>query len=214
MGWLDTKWNNLRKTGADFRPRDIHDFYPTPLSFALASLNLLGNIDPKHIIDPGAGSGVWGEAARKKFPTAIITGVELRPVIKPAAYNFWYQSDYRNLVTLSPVCDLIIGNPPYKYAEEFVRLSLPMLEPGGKMVFLLRLAFLESQRRLKLWHDYKPQSVTVCANRPSFTGDGNTDATAYAIFIWEKGWTGSTALDWLYVDTTNEKQLSLFAGVV
>lgn len=182
------------------RKRDPHDFYPTPLSLCRAALAELPPAPvPDSILDPGAGSGVWGKAARDLYPRALITGVELRPDAIPPAetYTAWHTGDFR-LYDPGWKHDLIMGNPPYKYAEAFIRHSLSMLKDYGWLVFLLRLAFLEEQDRGKdFWRKFPPERVSVCSQRPSFTGDGNTDATAYAVYYWRKGWTGPTRLDWL-----------------
>lgn len=182
--------NNLPKR------RDF-DFYPTPLSVAMDALEYLPeDFKPQCLLDPGAGTGVWGRAARLLWPFLTITGVDIRPVFRPKEYNFWLQEDYL-LTDKTPAFDLIVGNPPYKYTEQFVRHSLGMLENGGHLVFLLRLSFLEGQeRRRGLWREYPPRFVVVCSKRVSFTGDGQTNATAYAYFIWQKGWKGETVLKW------------------
>lgn len=91
----------------------------------------------------------------------------------------------------------MIGNPPYRLAEEAVRWGLTHLRFGGAVVMLLRLAFLEGQARGRgLWREFPPSRVRVLTRRPSFTGNGKTDATAYAIFEWA-GSPKATTLDWL-----------------
>jgi len=180
------------------RVRDEHDFYPTPAGLCRRSLDLVSDREPWFILDPGAGAGPWGQAARVRWPWARIDGVDLRPIPRPTGYNEWYAGcDYLAHPFLMQY-DLIIGNPPYKYAEAFIRRSLGLLAPWGEMVLLLRLAFLEGQARgVGLWRDARPAHVAVCSRRPSFTGNAKTDATAYAVFVWRKGHTGSTELSWL-----------------
>lgn len=183
--------NNLPK-------RRAFDFYPTPLHVASDALTFLPEgFTPQCILDPGAGTGVWGMASRRRWPNSLITGVELRTETpKPNAYNFWMHQNFL-LSTATPAFDLVVGNPPYDVAEQFIRHSLNCLEHGGYMVLLLRLAFLESQTRARaLYRHTPPQSVVVRANRVSFTGDGQTNATAYAYFIWQKDWHGEPALKW------------------
>ena len=177
--------------------RQDFDFYPTPLAVAQDALTHVPiMINPTCILDPGAGTGVWGKAARGLFPQSTITGIDLRPVPKVPAYNFWFHADYL-LMDAAPVFDLVIGNPPYKYAEQFVRQSMKMLEIQGCLILLLRLNFLESQSRATgLWREHPPLKVVVSSKRVSFTGDGKTNATAYAYFIWQKGWKGETRLLW------------------
>ena len=88
----------------------------------------------------------------------------------------------------------VVGNPPYRHAEEFVRRSLSDVDRGGVVAFLLRLGFLESTKRLAFWENSPAREVVVLAERPSFTGDGKTDGCAYGFFIWRKGWIGDTTI--------------------
>ena len=188
------------------RPDD--DFFPTPESLCRVALRQLDVTAPQRVLDPGCGAGPWGRAARERWPGSHVLGVELtEDRVNRAhtagvfdAYNQVLPCDY---LTLSPNAigrfDVIIGNPPFKLGEGFVMKSLNLLAPDGTLIFLLRLAFLESQGRYKrLYSDAaKPAAVHILAERPSFTGNGKTDATAYALFVWHQGWTGQTALHWL-----------------
>jgi len=61
---------------------------------------------------------------------------ELRQVERPAHTDAWIVGDFLS-VRPAPV-DLIIGNPPYKLAQPFVRHALTLLAPGGALLFLLR----------------------------------------------------------------------------
>lgn len=182
-------------TTKQLRPRERHDHYPTPSGLCRAALGILpGTFAPRYILDPGAGTGVWGAAARERWGAGPqITGVELQLSPRPAAYDRWHCGQFSAYTALAmregqPAPELIMGNPPYRWAEAFVRLSLAMLSPGGYLVQLLRTAFLEGQARARgFWATHAPISVDTCSRRPSFTGDGRTDATAYSIFVWRKG---------------------------
>lgn len=175
-------------TTKPLRKRDPNDFYPTPSELCEAALDLIPNtFTPGLILDPGCGTGVWGQAARLRWYDARIEGVEIRDIARPEGYDHLDIEDFR-LLKPAPVYDAVIGNPPYKYAESFVRLGMDSLLDGGYMVYLLRLAFLEGQKRAAgLWRKYRPTHVAVCSKRPSFSGNRKTDATAYAIFVWQKG---------------------------
>lgn len=187
-------------TTKKMRPRDPDDFYPTPYALCLAALRLVEGKLPYFVpycgysfFDPGAGNGPWGKAARQLWLDAFITGCDTRDIPCPENYDAWAsQTDYRYM-ELPDIHDIVGGNPPYKHAEAFVRKSLGILKPGGLIVFLLRLAFLEGKGRGRgLWKDYKPKWIYVCSERPSFFPEGHpqhgaTDATAYGVFIWQKG---------------------------
>ena len=78
--------------------------------------------------------------------------------------------------------DLIVTNPPFSLALEFLEKSLREAEV---VVYLLRLNFLGSQKRKPFWEKNPPSHIFVLSKRPSFTGKG-TDATEYAWFVWDK----------------------------
>lgn len=97
------------------------------------------------------------------------------------------------------IFDLVVGNPPYGKARQFVEDAMAVLRPGGWLMFLLRLGFLAGQARAKeLYRQYPLRHCAVLAQRPSFSGDGKTDAEEYGIFFFQKGfvgqWTGSQLL--------------------
>ena len=79
--------------------------------------------------------------------------------------------------------DLIITNPPFSIALDFLQKSLKEAET---VVYLLRLNFLGSQKRKEFWQKNPPTHLFTLAKRPSFTGKG-TDATEYAWFVWDGG---------------------------
>jgi len=79
---------------------------------------------------------------------------------------------------------LIITNPPYKLAQEFIERALQVTSPiGGEVAMLLRLNFLGSQKRGAWLVNHVPD-LYVLSERPSFNGNGKTDATEYAWFCW------------------------------
>jgi hypothetical protein len=181
------------------RPREDNDHYPTPYELARAALDQLPYMNyPQSVLDAGCGSGVWGQAARDKWGYSfLLDGVDIRDVGVPAGYGEVYQLDYTT-ERLDGKYDVVIGNPPYSHAEAFVRKALTNTFNGGYVLFLLRLAMLEGQARMTgLWREYPPMRVAVLGARPSFTGNGKTDATAYAVYLWRKGYDGETTLSWL-----------------
>lgn len=95
----------------------------------------------------------------------------------------------------------ILTNPPYKYATEFVLKALELLHEGCKCYMFLKLTFLEGKRRyIELFRDTPPRSVYVfservlCAKNAEFDRmrEGGGSAVAYAWFVWQKGYAGTT----------------------
>lgn len=195
------------------RPRKKYDFYETPPELARAALEALSNYNkfysycPSDVLDAGAGMGVWGRCVKKVWgdESIFITGAEIEEKLGMPGYDEWYFGDYLDYpenIGMGPC--LIVGNPPYSLAEEFVRKSLSLVDSyNGYVFFLLRLAFLESKKRyFGLFKEHPPMKVWVLSRRPSFfttkEGRKTTDALSYAMFLWKKGWEGTTELDWLY----------------
>ena len=101
----------------------------------------------------------------------------------------------------SPQCD-IITNPPYKYAKEFVEHALDISNKGRKVAMFLKVQFLEGKARKKLFKKYPPKTIYVSSSRLKCAMNGefekfHSSATAYAWFIWEKGYTGDTVVKWI-----------------
>jgi hypothetical protein len=92
----------------------------------------------------------------------------------------------------------IVTNPPFKLADQFVRHAL-LLCP--RVIMLLRLAFIESERRRDILDSGLLARIHVFRNRlPMMHRDGwdgpiATSATPFAWFIWEWGHTGPAAID-------------------
>ena len=76
--------------------------------------------------------------------------------------------------------DLILTNPPFSLAKEFIDHSLPRAKVT---IMLLRINYLGSISRHAWWKENPPKALHVLSKRPSFTGKG-TDATDYAWFMW------------------------------
>ena len=194
------------------RPRKKYDFYETPIELCKESLTRLF-IDERLdfggvYLDAGAGSGVWGKAlysckdmGENVFSHYII-GVDIVKRDISVGYDSWKCVDFIDFEDSG--VDMVFGNPPYSIAEEFVRKGMELVIDGGYVYFLLRLAFLESKKRINLFNKFPPKRVYVLQRRPSFfSANGKTrttDATSYAMFLWQKGYEGKPELDWLYWD--------------
>ena len=98
----------------------------------------------------------------------------------------------------------IITNPPYKYALEFVEHALKIVRYSDKVAMFLKLQFLEGKRRKKLFLSQPPKTVYVsssrllCAKNAEFEKmiAGGGSAVAYAWYVWQKGFNGTTELKW------------------
>lgn len=182
------------RTDEPLPERQEYDFYPTDRGTVEDALHAIyrGVFVPRRILDPGAGAGIWGEVARERWRNAHITGVELRDVPSHPAYDEWATGSFLDSgLELSSAFDLVMGNPPYGVAEEFVRRSLSLLVPGGRLVFLLKLSFMAGKHRAaNLYAEHPPRWYAPCGRRPSFTGDGKSAPEEYTLCIWQRGYSG------------------------
>ncbi len=185
------------------------DAYATPLPLARAICQYLRRTaagdQPDEIMEPSAGQGPFVVAARETWPEAHVTAVDIDPAcrapLKAAGAHVVLVEEWVGLarklalhqVKKSPATRLVIGNPPYREAQEHIEAAVGWVREGDRVAFLLRLAFLESSRRLAFWRAYTPALVAPIVPRPSFTG-GGTDATAYGLFVWRRGRRGGSRL--------------------
>ena len=99
------------------------------------------------------------------------------------------------------VAPVIITNPPYRYALEFVEHAI---ELGAERVCMfLKLTFLEGVKRQRLFQKYPPHTVAVFTKRIQVARNGDPEmfkkssAACYAWFIWDKGYTGAPKITWV-----------------
>jgi hypothetical protein len=171
--------------------RHPDDFYGTPAwvtDLILPFLPLAGTI-----VEPSCGDGAILARVAIARPRGCLRGFELNPeraeqarVRVPSAEvrtgDFLHWAEHNTIDDVG----LIIGNPPFTFAQEFVEACIGLAAPTrGTVAMLLRLAFIESEERA-CFHAAHPSDVYPLANRPSFTGDG-TDSAAYGWFVWGPG---------------------------
>lgn len=168
--------------------RKPYDFYATPIDVVENLLNNINlNLYGDKVLEPGAGNGNIVRVINKLYPSKNVTALEIRD----EEYNNLFPhsneviiDDFFNTDKLGKY-SIIIGNPPYSQAKEFIEKSLELLKDDGILIFLLRTAFLESRSRYEFWQQHPLSGLYTLSKRPSFTGKG-TDATSYSWFIWDK----------------------------
>lgn len=163
------------------------DFYSTPYETIEALLkNYVVAYPGESILEPSAGNGIIIKSLRDAgYATNYTHAVEIRPEEQKKLRNLADTVRIGSFLDESQKFDVIIGNPPFSLAQQFVDKSLELLNPGGRLIFLLRTSFLESKKRFSWWQNKLPTKLYVLSRRPSFTGKG-TDATSYSWFVWEK----------------------------
>lgn len=163
--------------------RIAHDVYPTPDWLTRAILPVLRKKLPRgpvEVFEPACGSRqAIVEVVKSEWPYAQVACSD---IVEP------WSADFLTLPP-EPRFDLIITNPPFYLAIEFVHQALKWRRNETSVVaMLLRLNFLGSKKRAPWLRDNMP-SVYVTPKRPSFSvnkkGKAGTDSIEYAWFVWD-----------------------------
>lgn len=105
--------------------------------------------------------------------------------------------------------DTIVTNPPFKNAQAFVAKAKELCP---RVVMLLRLAFLESERRRSILDDGTLARVHIfrkrlpMMHRAGWDGRKSNSGMAFAWFVWDRDHRGPTELHRLSWDTEEDRR--------
>lgn len=97
------------------------------------------------------------------------------------------------------VYENIVSNPPYRLSEEFIKKGLR--SANERVAILARIAFLNGQRRFKLYTERPPEKVVILSRRPSMPPGGMNiipqgGKTDFCWIVWNNKYTGPTQIVW------------------
>jgi hypothetical protein len=165
------------------------DCYETPPEAVQALLKV--EKLPHRIWEPCCGSGnIAG--------TLIQAGHAVSPT---DLYDYGYGLPDVDFLTteVQTSADAIVTNPPYQLAQKFIERAIDLKIP--LVIMLLRLAFLESERRRTVLEHSGLARIHVFRNRlpmmhrKGWDGPKASSAIPFAWFVWERGHTGPTIID-------------------
>jgi hypothetical protein len=113
------------------------------------------------------------------------------------------QKNFFKFTKLPKGVKTIVTNPPFYLAHEFVLKSLELLPEGGKLCLLLRVQFLEGQKRKSMFQSSPPIRMRVFSKRLprmhkfGHKGSRSSSVLAFAWFIWIKGNDKPTKIYWI-----------------
>lgn len=168
--------------------RQKHDFYATEPK----ATELLLTLDTfSNVWECACGGGDMAEVLRKHNILSFASD----------KYYSGYGVEQDFLTTQNKWHGDIITNPPYKYANEFIKKALDLLEDGHKLALFMPCRYLAGKARKKSFTEYPPYKVWVSSSRLICAINGDFDsvkesAVDYAWFIWHKGYSGETKLGW------------------
>lgn len=162
------------------------DFYSTP---KWATLALMKREKFKGtIVEPACGNGRMSRVIKK-----------FNPVRSYDLHNWGYgRTGVDFLKRKWKLQDNIITNPPFKLAEEFIWKALEITK--YKVAFLLRINFLSSQRRYKMFLKTPLKRVWIFCRRVPFGKPGHKlgRMIIYCWVIWDKKYKGKPQIGWIH----------------
>ena len=181
--------------------REINDFYATPEAATKPLIEYLKTNYPdfsKRLIwEPACGKGHISEVLKQNGYFVASTDLIDR------GYGYC-GPEYDFLKVDKSTNAHIVTNPPYKYAQEFVEKAMDIMEDGALCCMLMKLTFLEGNKRYDMFKKYPPKHLLVFSNRINCALGGDFEKTpaiggavAYGWYIWEKGYTGKTMIEWI-----------------
>lgn len=178
--------------GSSSEDRPLGDHYPTPL---IALTKLLDAVSfTGEGWEPCCGDG------------AISRPLEERgmPLYSSDLYNWGYGEVGVDFLKTSREVDFIITNPPFNLSLEFAERALEMTRVRqGKVAFLLRLSWLESEKRRDFFTSSPLAEVLVFSkrlprmNKPGYEGKVSSSAIAFAWFVWDHKHSGPPIIRWI-----------------
>lgn len=186
--------------------RNAFDYYVTPEKCIRNLIaNFKDNLENIHtFFDPCAGGDdknkmSFPEVLKDCFPLADIITSDIRSD-SLAQYKLDFLAD--SLALFDYDNSVIISNPPFDLAQEFIEKALS-LKPKY-VIFLLRLSFFASKKRKNFFKNNMTEYCFILSDRPSFIpqnlvfetvdgrtktiSKGNKDSSEYAFFVWAKDW--------------------------
>jgi hypothetical protein len=166
------------------------DLYETP-DVAVEALLRVEKV-PQRVWEPAAGKGAIVRVLRDRRHDVIASDV-----FDYGGLDF--VADFLAQERMPDGCEAIVTNPPFQIANEFVTHALDLCP---HVVMLLRLAFLESERRSKILEGRGLARVHLFRKRlPMMHRDGwqgrkANSGMAFGWFVWIRGYdTGPTIID-------------------
>jgi hypothetical protein len=171
--------------------RQDAEFYRTP---AWATHALLGRVK--------FSNPCW-EAAAGDGALADVLAEHGYEVLATDLYNYnnpGIQSGVDFLTVATTSVGSVVTNPPFSLAEQFIWKALKCATDSVGM--LLRLGFLESEKRIGLWTSTPLERVLIFSRRLTMWRPDDPDRSEngqipFAWYIWRHGYEGKPTIEWI-----------------
>ncbi|MDR1837584.1 MAG: hypothetical protein LBQ89_08000 [Treponema sp.] len=181
----------IRQT--DLIGRDLYVTEPRDIERFLNAIEADGMRLIEPIWEPAAGHGHISKAL-KKYGYNVASS-DIIPY-KDDEINI-HEADF--LAQKKPkLASTIFTNPPFNMQELFLEHALSM---GVHVVFFVRLSFLSSIRRYKIYQKYNPAYVYVYTARAHCYKNGDTSKSQnmidYCVIMWKPPYKTETIMRWI-----------------
>jgi hypothetical protein len=172
-----------------------NDLYGTP-AVATEALLAVEPTLPRRIWEPAVGRGAIAKVLLDAGHEVIGSDIIDYGIGYPGGRDFLLER------SLPKGCEMILTNPPFKIADQFVAHALDLCP---RVIMLLRLAFYESERRTRILEGRGLARVHVFRKRlPMMHRDGwegrkANSGMAFGWFVWDRAHLGPPVLnrmDW------------------
>ncbi len=179
-----------------------HDFYatnPKAVYMLFDSFNEI-TLSSVNILEPSVGQGHISKALH----TLGANNIDCVDIVDRGVSDV-IVTNYLDWVTQNKY-DLIITNPPFSLAQEFVEKSFELINNQGFIVMFLQVQFLEGVKRAEFFDKYHLKYVYVFRQRMATWNNGNeldpngkrwATTMCHAWFIWQEGFVGEPIIRWL-----------------
>jgi hypothetical protein len=170
------------------------DCYGTPPVAVEALLRV--EKPPHRIWEPACGRGAIVNVLRAHGHEVVATDIaDYGLPITPPGY---WGRDFLLETSAPKGTEAIVTNPPFQIAAQFVEHALRL---SPLVIMLLRLAFMESERRCPILEGAGLARIHVfrkrlpMMHRAGWEGRKANSGMSFAWFVWERGYTGRTTID-------------------
>ena len=178
-----------------------HDYYatnPKALTMLLEKYILNG----KQFLEPCVGEGYLVEELKKHYDNIEVDSLD----IVNRGYPNTIVTDFLTYKT-DKKYDVIVTNPPYSLAQQFIEKSMSLLSDNGQIAMFLKIQFLEGGKRKNFYEKFPPKYIYVFRNRMATWNNGQeinpetgkkwSTTMCHAWYIWEKGSKSEPIIRWL-----------------
>lgn len=103
-------------------------------------------IEPRYVLDLGCGTGLFTKQLKKRYPNAMVVGVDFAPaMLREAkahqswrAHPEWIRADMHTLPFANGLFDLVFSNQTFHWSSDYpalIREVNRIMNPGGCLMF-------------------------------------------------------------------------------